>query len=104
MNVRIERDGMFGIGSQYSPWMNFSVHAVDWDKPFLSETGYRSFLGLHAELVPGLTPDTFAIDVICRHVVHNLKGTLRMIEARYLLARKVIGNSARTIRLNYATP
>lgn len=60
MRVRIDMDGMFGIGARYMPWVNFSARAVDWDKPFLSETGYRSFMGLYAELVPGLTPDTFA--------------------------------------------
>lgn len=33
--------------------MNFSAHAIDGDKPFLFETGYRSFMGVQAELVPG---------------------------------------------------
>jgi hypothetical protein len=42
MRVRIEMEGLFGIGSRHCPWMNFSAHAVDWDKPFLSETGNRS--------------------------------------------------------------
>lgn len=83
MSVRIEMDGIFGIGAQYSPWMNFSAHAVDWDKPFLSETGYRSFLGLQAELVPGLTPDTFASKVIGAHVQKELKGRLRDISPQY---------------------
>lgn len=64
MRVRIDMDGMFGIGARFMPWMNFSANAVDWDKPFLSETGYRSFMGLHAALVPGLTPDAFAREVI----------------------------------------
>lgn len=68
MRVRIEMDGMFGIGAGFSPWMNFSAHAVDWDKPFLSETGYRSFMGMHAALVPGFTPDAFAREVIAAHV------------------------------------
>jgi hypothetical protein len=27
-----------------------SAHAIEWDKPFLSETGYRSFLGLFGVL------------------------------------------------------
>lgn len=83
MRVRIEMDGMFGIGAQYSIWMNFSAKAVDWDKPFLSETGYRSFMGLQAALVSGLTPDTFAAKAIEAHVAKELKGRLRAIEKRY---------------------
>ncbi|NLS20616.1 hypothetical protein HGP16_29290 [Rhizobium sp. P40RR-XXII] len=83
MNVRIDMDGIFGIGSQYSPWMNFSVHAVHWNKPFLSETGYRSFMGLQAQLAPGLTPDIFASQVIDAHVQKELKGRLKAIEPRY---------------------
>lgn len=83
MRVRIELDGVFGIGALYSPWMNFSANAADWDKPFLSETGYRSFLGVHAELVPGMTPDRFAAEVIGAHVRKNLKGRLVQIKERY---------------------
>lgn len=83
MTVRINMDGIFGIGSQYSSWMNFSAHAVDWNKPFLSETGYRSFMGVQAELVPGLTPDTFASKVINAHVQKGLKGRLRAISPQY---------------------
>ena len=83
MRVRIEMDGVFGIGAPYSPWLNFCVRAVDWHKPFLSETGFRSFLGIHADLVPGLTPDAFAVKVIEGHVRSQLKGKLRPIESRY---------------------
>ena len=36
--VRVEYDGIFGYG--------FSIHAVKWDRPFPSETGYRSFAGV----------------------------------------------------------
>ena len=76
MRVRIELDGLYGIGASYSPWMNFCAHAVDKDKPFLSETGFRSFLGIHADLVPDLTPDAFVIDVIEGYVDRQLKGKL----------------------------
>lgn len=64
MRVRIEQDGIFGIGASSMPWPGFSAHIVDRDKPFLSETGYRSFLGIHAPMVPGMTPDTVAREVI----------------------------------------
>lgn len=82
IRVRIEMDGIFGIGASYMPWMNFSAHAVDWDRPFISETGYRSFMGLHAALVPGLTADEFARDVIASHIRQTLKGKLRPIDGR----------------------
>lgn len=74
MRVRIDMDGLFGIGAQFSPWINFGAHAVDWDKAFLSETGYRSFTRLHSALVPGLTPDTFAAEAISDYVKTSLKG------------------------------
>jgi hypothetical protein len=83
MKVRIELNGMFGIGSSHSLWPGFAAHAVDWDKPFLSPTGYRSFLGMHAEPVPGITPDAFAHEAIASHVARELKGKLVMIEQRY---------------------
>ncbi len=76
MRVQIDMDGLFGIGARHMTWMNFAARAVDWDKPFLSQTGYRSFMGLHAALVPGLTPDAFACEVIAAHVGKSLKGKL----------------------------
>ena len=83
MRVRIAMDGLFGIGAPYGSWLNFAAHAVDWDRPFLSPTGYRSFLGLRAELVPGLTPDAFAAAVITAHIGKMPKGRPVAIEARY---------------------
>lgn len=83
MRVRIEMDGVFGIGATFCPWPGFSAHAVDWDRPFLSETGYRSFLGIHADVVPGLTPATFAAMVVGRYVEQGLRGKLKVIEERY---------------------
>jgi len=83
MRVRIEQDGIFGIGCGFSYWPGFSAHAVDLDRPFLSGTGYRSFLGIHAELEPGLTPDAFARKIIATYIAHELKGKPVPIEARY---------------------
>jgi hypothetical protein len=51
----------------------------DLDKPFLSETGYRSFFGLGAEPFAGITPEEFAIKVIATHVGQSLKDKLVMI-------------------------
>ena len=56
MRVRIEIKGMFGIGSTFCLFPGFYARAVDMDRPFLSETGFRSFLGVSGDLVPGLTP------------------------------------------------
>lgn len=83
MRVRIEQDGIFGICSHACLWLGFKAHAVDLDRPFLSETGYRSFLGIHADPRPGLTPDAFAREVIAAHVARDLKGGLVPIKARY---------------------
>ena len=77
MQVRIEMDGMFGICSTVSIWPGFSAHAVEFDRPFLSETGYRG------DLVPGLTPDAFARDAISAYVTQALKGRLVAIEKQY---------------------
>lgn len=77
--VRIEMDGIFGIGGSHMSWLGFAAHAVDFDKPFLSETGYRSFLGVGGRLVAGFTPDLFAAAIIESHVRKTLKGKLRPI-------------------------
>lgn len=83
IRVRIELEGMFGIGSGFSFWPGFSAHAVEHDRPFLSSTGYRSFLGIHADPVPGLTPDEFASKVITSHIERELKGRPVAIETRH---------------------
>lgn len=75
MAARIRIDGMFGLGARYCPWMNFAAEAVDRAKPFISETGYRSFMGLQAALLPGVTPDAFAREAI-RVEIKRLKGRL----------------------------
>ena len=83
MRVRIAQDGIFGIGCGFSFWPGFSAHAVEFDRPFLSGTGYRSFLGIHAQPEPGLTPDAFAHEIIAAYIERDLKGRLMLIEARY---------------------
>ncbi|MEM6410154.1 MAG: hypothetical protein AAF683_01305 [Pseudomonadota bacterium] len=83
MRVRIAMEGMFGIGSGWGFWPGFSAHAVDRDAPFLSETGYRSFLGVHGNPAPGHTPESFAVMVIDQYVAAALKGRPLRISARY---------------------
>ncbi|MGR3779788.1 MAG: hypothetical protein ACU0DT_00815 [Albimonas sp.] len=75
METRIEMCGLYGIGvSTFFFWPGFEARAVRRDRPFFSETGYRSFLGIHADAVPGLTPDVFAAKVIERHIETMGKG------------------------------
>ena len=74
MRVRIELHGMFGIGSTFCLFPGFYAHAVDRDRPFLSETGFRSFLGVSGHLVPGLTPGGIVRAVIASHVRGNSKA------------------------------
>jgi hypothetical protein len=83
MRVQIEMDGIFGVASNVFPWLGFAAHAIDWDKPFLSETGYRSFIGLRGGLQPGMTPDSFAREIIALHVARELKGKLLAIKPEY---------------------
>jgi hypothetical protein len=84
MPVLIKQDGMFGIGASHMLWPGFGAHAVDYQKPFLSETGYRSFIGCHADMVPGTTPDAFAQEIIQAYVASECKGKQRKIERGYV--------------------
>jgi hypothetical protein len=84
MKVRIEQDGIFAVGSHAMFWLAFSAHAVDWDKPFLSETGYRSFIGIFAPPEPGVTPDDFARGVITGNLQRECKGKQHRIEKSYV--------------------
>jgi hypothetical protein len=83
MKVRIELEGIFGIGCGFCYWPGFAARAVDYDRPFLSETGYRSFLGIHADPAPGLTPDTFAEKIVAAYVARECRGRLLAIAPRY---------------------
>ncbi|MEM6944393.1 MAG: hypothetical protein AAF565_11650 [Pseudomonadota bacterium] len=87
MAVRIEMEGMFGIGSGWGFWPGFAAHAVDPEKPFLSETGYRSFLGLHADPMPGHTPQSFTHLIIERYVADALGGRPLEISDRWKISR-----------------
>lgn len=84
MKVRIEQDGLFGIGSFVSPAAGFSAHAVDYDKPFLSETGFRSFIGSRPEVVPGMTPEVVAREMIQAYLARECKGKPKRIEKTYV--------------------
>jgi hypothetical protein len=80
MRVLIAMKGIFGIGASFMYWPGFAAHAVNRERPFLSETGYRSFLGLHAEPAPGLTPDLFCQQVIGQYIRKTLRGRLLAVD------------------------
>jgi hypothetical protein len=83
MPVQIVMDGMLGICASMDVWPGFSANVVEPEKPFISETGYRSFLGVHADLVPGLTPDAFVREVLAAHIKGASKGKLRPVKDEY---------------------
>lgn len=70
-------EAVFGIGASFTYWPGFSAHAVvDPDAPFLPSTGYRSFLGIHADPLAGLNPDELCAQIIGQFVNRELKGKL----------------------------
>jgi hypothetical protein len=79
MLVLIALDGMFGIGSSLSPFLGFTARAVEYERPFISDTGFRSFLSGRVPLLPDITPDGFVHAVIAAHIAGELKGKLRAI-------------------------
>ena len=64
-------------------WPAFSARAVEFDRPLLSPTGYRSFLGVQGDPVPGLNPEEFTRRVIESYIANDLKGRLVPIEPKY---------------------
>ena len=81
--IDIEMEGIFGIGATSMPWPGFSAQTVDRERPFISETGYRSFLGIHAEIMPDLTPDVFARMAIEAHIEQVLNGRLLTVSNKW---------------------
>lgn len=79
MRVRIEMRGIYGVCG----YASFNAHAVDLNRPFLSETGYRSFLGYGPGPIPGLTVDVFVARVIESYVKGELRGRLLAIADQY---------------------
>ena len=82
IEVRVEMDGVLGIAS-HSHWLGFAIHAINWDRSFLSETGYRSFLGVHAQPMEGLRVDTFVGMILNLYLIRELGGRMLEIGAQY---------------------
>ena len=74
MAILIEMDGIFGICGNYCYWPGFSANVIDESKPFLSKTGYRSFLGIYSAPVAGMTPERFAREICEEYIETALKG------------------------------
>ena len=83
MGMLVEMDGMFGVGASSMPFLGFSVRCVDPAKPFLSETGFRSFLGCTVEPQLGMTTENFVRRIVEFHVSKELKGKLLDVAERY---------------------
>ena len=67
--VRISWEGVYGIC-----FPSFAAHVVHKDKPFISSTGYRSFLGSHnGDCQSGFPPDQFALCTIEEYIDHPRK-------------------------------
>jgi hypothetical protein len=81
--VHIAMEGILGASAGMSVWPGFSANAVEPDKPFFSETGFRSFLNVHADMAPGMTPDSFVRKVIESHIRGECKGRLRPASQEY---------------------
>lgn len=79
--MRITTEGMIGLGSSFVRWPWFEAHAVEYARPFLLETGFKSFCPCLLPLTPGITPD----DYVRRMVSARIEETcpLVMIEERY---------------------
>jgi hypothetical protein len=82
--IRIEMDGIFGVGTILP---GFSAHAVDYERPFISATGYRTFPRYQVEYVSGTTPDQLVRQIILNYIAvneHGLKGKLVRIGQEYI--------------------
>lgn len=79
MKVRVTTDGLLGIGGS----AGFAAHAVEMNRPFLSDTAFRSFLGCRIEDAHGCTFYAFAVTVMRSHIARELEGKLSPIQPRY---------------------
>ena len=79
MTLNVSMGGIFGIGATAMPYLGFSVRATDQDKPFLSSTGYRSFLGVSIPLELGMDVERFVRCVVEIHVEKELGSKLLTI-------------------------
>lgn len=79
-NAAAKVSGMLGLFATHMQGMAFEVYAADNTKPFLSETGYRSFLGQSAPVPKGSTVDVWVAATVQMHINKELKGRLKRVE------------------------
>lgn len=88
--ILIELSGMFGLGG---PLPGFAARAVERAQRFISETGYRSFLGNHISPVPlRMTTADFAERIVAAHIAGEMKG--RLVPIRPIAIRPAIRDNA----------
>ncbi|MEO0916761.1 MAG: hypothetical protein AAFY31_07215 [Pseudomonadota bacterium] len=83
LSARCEMKGMFGIGSTSMPYLGFSLRALNSSELFLSNSGYRSFLGASVSPEVGMTTEGFVRRVITAFVEQELRGKLVRIDPDY---------------------
>lgn len=88
MALLVTMEGMFGIGACYMPYCCFSVRTVERDKPFLSSTGYRSFLGASVVPEPGMDTEQFVRRVVELFVKQEIGNKLVSIEPQFQSNKK----------------
>lgn len=80
IRATITTEGLFGLSASACFWIGFEALAVDFDAPFISETGYRWFDGLDDAPAPGVTPSRFVRETVERHVGDRMGGQLVAID------------------------
>lgn len=80
--IDVKMHGMFGIAASSMPYLGFEIRAVDKSKPFLSNTGYRSFLGCSVESEVGLTVEAFVKRLLAHYIETDLRGKLIAISMK----------------------
>lgn len=83
LHARVDMGSMFGIGATAMPYLGFSVRAVDPNRPFLSETGYRSFLGCTVPAECGMTTEGFVRRILESFVTRDLRGKLLRVDPKW---------------------
>lgn len=76
--VRIEFDGMLGL-SGITP--SFAAYAVDHGQPFISSTGFRSFMHCHTWPAPGMSTAEYAHNAIRAYAEKDLKWVLFQVKS-----------------------
>lgn len=84
VRFRAAIDGIFQINIRSELFgHHFGVRAVDKSQPFISDTGFRSFMGCHMEPEPGFTPDMFVCRIVNAYIQQDLKGKLTQVSEQF---------------------